>query len=155
MAHQLARELQKLYGGTRGLMNATFPHFSPKSAKEPHLRLRLTAMYIVGSAMWIVIPLAVAGLAALIRIHSGSAGAAVLSGYVLLVLMTALSVKLLSSLTNTYIARRYSDDNPRRPHRTPLEPFMVAISFIALLAVTIWFNASDACSLGVLSYTCG
>lgn len=136
-------------------MNATFPHFSPKSAKSPHLRLRLTAMYVIGSAMWVVIPLAVAGLAALIRIHSGSAGAAVLSGYVVLFLMTALTIKLLSSLTNAYIARRYADDNPRRPHRTPIEPMMVAISIIALIAVTIWFNTSDACSLGVLSYTCG
>lgn len=118
-------------------------------------RARIAAMYALGSAMWLLIPLAVAGCAALIRIHSGSAGAAVLSGYAVLLVMVALCVKLLSELNNTYVNRRYAGDNPRKPHRTPIEPFMVVISIVALIAVTIWFNTSDACSVGVLLYSCG
>lgn len=118
-------------------------------------RARLTTMYAVGSAMWLLVPLVVAGLTALIRIHGGSAGTAVLSGYVVLIILVALFVKLLSSLTNSYVAWRFADDNPRKPHRTPIEPFMVVISIAALVAVTIWFNTSDACSVGVFSYTCG
>lgn len=118
-------------------------------------RARLTAMYALGSAMWLIIPLAVAGLAALIRVHGGSVGAAVLSGYVVLLVMVALCVKLLSSLTNTYVSRRNADDNPRKPHRTPIEPMIVAIALLALVAVTIWFHTSDACGVGAGMYVCG
>lgn len=136
-------------------MTAATPNLTPDQDHSRHQRVRVAAMYAVGSSMWLLIPLAVAGVAALIRIHSGSSGAAVLSGYLVLLVMVALCVKLLSSLTNTYVSNRYADDNPRKPHRTPFEPFLVVISIVALIAVTIWFNTGDACSVGVFSYTCG
>lgn len=111
-------------------------------------------MYAIGTSMWIVIPLTVFALGAFIRVHSDSLAIAVITMYSTLILATALVIKLLCELNNEY-KRRASGRHTPAQMRTPLEPVVILIALVALIAVTIWFHTSDACGIGAGAYVCG
>src|SRR5262245_37528426 len=107
--------------------------------RSPRMRFVAVGMFLVGMAMWIVVPGGWLYIGSQIKASSDSLGLAVVVMAIGALASIVALVKILGVLN-----RAYEDDfielNDRKPARTPLEPVLVVSAGLALAAFGIWFT---------------
>jgi hypothetical protein len=107
--------------------------------RSSRMRLSAIGMFLIGLAMWIVVPGGWLYIGSQIKGSSNSLGLAIAVMGVGAIVSIIACVKVLGILNRNY----YEDFvalNDRKPMRTPLEPVLVISAGIAIAAFGIWFT---------------
>lgn len=107
--------------------------------KSSRMRLGAIAMFIIGIAMWVGVPVAWLWIGSQVKATTDSLGlAVVVMGVGALGTIVGL-VKILGLLNRTWY-EEFVELNDRKPARTPLEPVLVISAGLAVAAFGIWFT---------------